>query len=84
MISIFGSIIGWLGMIILFLAYWLISYRKVNPVSSLYQGLFLLGSACFAFSAYISRNLPITLFNLFLVFISGYKILKKKNENYRH
>lgn len=77
MISFLASIIGWIGMIILFLAYWLISYRKVNPVSSLYQGLFLFGSACFAFSAFMSKNLPIALFNLFLVFISGYKILKK-------
>jgi hypothetical protein len=76
MLQVFGSIFGWLGMILLFLAYWLISYRKVNPVSLLYQGLFLLGSFCFAFSAYVSRNLPIALFNLFLVFITGYKIYK--------
>jgi hypothetical protein len=75
MISI-PSIIGWLGMIFLFLAYYLISFLKVKPLSLIYQTLYFLGSFCFVFSAYLSKNIPITLFNLFLVIITGYKIFR--------
>lgn len=75
MLSI-GSIAGWLGMIILLIAYWLISYRNVKPVSFFYQGLFLFGSLCFVISAYLTDNIPIALFNAFLVLVTGYKIYR--------
>lgn len=74
-----GSIIGWLGMALLLTAYFLISFKNTHPLSRLYQGIFFLGCLAFMISAYLSRNLPITLFNLFLAVIAGWKFIKGKN-----
>lgn len=73
-----ASIIGWLGMIFCLLAYWLISYRKVNPESLLYQLIFASGCLFFGTSALLAKLLPMAIFNVFMVVIAVYKICKIK------
>lgn len=74
-----GQITGWLGMILLLIAYFLISFKSIHPLSRLYQGIFFLGCLAFMISAYLSKNLPISLFNLFLVIMAGWKFIRGKN-----
>lgn len=53
-----GTSIGWLGMILLLVAYWLVSNKKLASTSSIYQLMNLFGALGVAVNAFCQKAWP--------------------------
>lgn len=56
--EIYSQIIGWAGALLVVLAYFLISYKKIASTSKLYQILNLVGAICVGINAYYQEAFP--------------------------
>ncbi len=64
------DIIGWIGMLLLLTAYFLVSNKRIKPVSRLYQILNLVAAICLIINCF-NRSWPIVALNSFWVIIAG-------------
>jgi len=87
------SLIGWLGAILLLLAYFLLIHKNLNSRSKMYQWMNIIGSLLLAINTLVIQAYPSFLTNIiwFLIGIYGIfhiikhnksKTLKKKSKNH--
>jgi len=79
-----SNLLGWAGMILILLAYFLISTNKVGGGSKLYQTLNFFGGVGIVISTYFTKSYPAMTLNLIWALIAIatlYKITKGENEN---
>lgn len=72
------SLIGWIGTICYLSAYILVSTKKLEGDSILFQGLNLFGGLCLAINTIYNAAFPATALNLAWIGIAVYTIAKKK------
>lgn len=68
--------IGWIGAVELISAYALISYKKVDADSALFQWLNLTGSIFLIINTYYYHAYPSTIVNVFWLFIAFFALLR--------
>lgn len=68
------DILGWVGAILILIAYGLISARKVDSRSRLYQGLNVIGSACLIVNGVYYRAYPSAFVNVVWILIAVYTL----------
>jgi cell division protein FtsW (lipid II flippase) len=75
-----NEVIGWLGMILIFLAYLLVTLRKISSGSKEYQLLNLFGAIGIAVNSFVHHALPSVILNFFwfVVAIIGLRKIKMK------
>lgn len=73
----FFEIVGWLGMILILVAYWLVSIRKITPVSKTYQLLNLFGAAFVIVNVGFHGAIPSVVLNLVWLIIALYGFFQK-------
>jgi hypothetical protein len=78
--SLLINIIGWLGALMLLLAYILVSTGKLAGDSFIYQALNLLGSACLLTNAYHFGAYPSVGVNSIWIGIAFFTIIKSQNK----
>ena len=77
------DILGWIGSIMLIIAYWMVSQNKISAQSLLYQGLNIAGSILLIVNTFYYRAFPSTALNVVWVLIGLqilYKARKKEEE----
>jgi hypothetical protein len=72
----FASIAGWIGMILILGAYFLISYNFVKGESFLYQIINLIGASGLFYNAYFSKSKPLMTLQLSWAIIAIIAIIK--------
>jgi hypothetical protein len=72
----FASIFGWIGMILILGAYFLVSYEFVGGESFNYQIINLVGATGLFYNAYYSKSKPLMALNLFWAIIAIIAIIK--------
>lgn len=75
---IYFEIVGWLGMILILLAYWLVSIRKISPTSTTYQFLNLLGAGFVIVNVAFHGALPSVALNSIWFLIALFGLAKKQ------
>lgn len=75
------EIIGWFGTISILLAYFLVSTRKISPVSKKYQLLNLFGALGVTINSAIHRAAPSVGLNLVWFLIAVYGLIRSSNIN---
>lgn len=78
--EIISQIIGWVGTAIIVLAYFLVSSKKVEGNSKLYQAMNLLGAACVGVNVFYQHAWPALALQFIwgiIAFISLFSIFKK-------
>lgn len=75
MIDIY-SIIGWFGMILILLAYFLLSIKKLKPNSIIYNLLNFFGAAGIVVITFVTKAWPSVALNIAWMGIAIYAILK--------
>lgn len=70
------SIIGWVGMILIILAYFLLSTKKLKSKSIIYHLLNLLGGAGIIVSAFTTQSWPAMILNIIWMIIAVFSIYK--------
>jgi hypothetical protein len=75
---LFFESIGWLGMILILVAYWLVSIRKITPTSNIYQFLNLLGAAFVIVNVAFHGALPSVALNVVWFLIALFGLAKKQ------
>lgn len=76
MASIIIEVIGWIGAILILLAYFLLTHRDLTSRSKLYQWLNLIGSLFVGLNAIFNRAYPSFAINLFWLLIAIYGLSK--------
>lgn len=71
------DVMGWLGAIILLLAYTLNIAQKLENDSSYFLSTNLLGALLLTINAYTTESYPFFVVNLFWVLVSTYQLAKK-------
>lgn len=71
------DVMGWLGAIILLLAYTLNIAQKLENDSSYFLSTNLLGALLLTINAYSTESYPFFVVNLFWVLVSTYQLAKK-------
>lgn len=71
------DVMGWLGAIILLLAYTLNIAQKLENDSSYFLSTNLLGALLLTINAYTTESYPFFVVNLFWVLVSTYQLSKK-------
>lgn len=74
------DIFGWIGSILLIVAYWLVSKKKLEPESFLYHGFNILGSIMLIVNTCYYGAFPSTAVNVIWVFIGSFYIMKYRKE----
>lgn len=74
------EIIGWLGTGLILLAYLLVSIKKIEPTSKIYQALNLLGAIGVGTNSLIHRAIPSVGINLAWIFIAVYALIRSRKE----
>jgi hypothetical protein len=78
--NILPTIAGWIGMIMILLAYYLVSTKKATGESNLYQSLNFIGAICLIYNTFIQQAWPIMVLNIVWVIIAVKTLLiRKKN-----
>lgn len=72
---------GWVGAIILLVAYTLNILQKVEADSSYFLSINLLGAFLLTVNAYSTESYPFLVVNLFWVLVSTYQLSKKIKEH---
>ena len=75
---LFFEIVGWLGMILILVAYWLVSIRKITPTSNIYQFLNLLGAGFVIVNVAFHGALPSVVLNIVWFLIALFGLAKKQ------
>jgi len=70
------EIFGWIGAILLILAYFLITHHELDSKSKIYQGMNLFGSIFVGINAIFNRAYPSFIINLIWLFIGIYGFYK--------
>lgn len=79
--EIFSEILGWLGMIIILLAYFLVSTKRLSPTSKKYQLLNLIGAIGVGFNVFYQGAWPTFVLQIawgLIAFFAIMRNLKKK------
>jgi uncharacterized membrane protein len=77
------EVVGWIGMILVLLAYLLITMKKVKRDSIVYHGMNLVGALMLGINTFINGAYPSTALNTIWIIIAiyglvqGFKIFKK-------
>ncbi len=71
------SFLGWIGMILIILAYLLLSSKKLKPNSIVYNSLNLLGGVGIVISAVATKSWPSAILNVIWGIIAIFAIYKK-------
>jgi hypothetical protein len=74
------EIIGWLGTGLILLAYLLVSIKKIEPTSKIYQVLNLLGAIGVGTNSLIHRAVPSVGINLAWIFIAVYALVRSRKK----
>jgi hypothetical protein len=77
----FSHISGWVGMVLIIIAYFLVSTKKIKPTSKKYQLLNLLGAIGVGINAYYENATPAFVLQIvwgFIAIVSIYKSFKKR------
>jgi hypothetical protein len=74
------DILGWVGAIILLLAYTLNILQKLDNDSNSFLIINLLGASLLTINAYSTESYPFLVVNLFWVLVSIYQLSKKVGE----
>ena len=80
-LNILIEIIGWLGMGLTLLAYWLISSKRLEAKSVFYQMLNLGGALGIAINAFYYRALPSLALNAIWALIAFWAIISGQKKN---
>lgn len=78
-ISLAGSIAGWIGMVLIILAYFLLSTKKLKFNSITYNVLNIAGGLGLIVSTLVTKSWPVVVLNIFWIGIAIYSIIKIKN-----
>jgi hypothetical protein len=70
------EVIGWLGTVFILLAYLLVSIKKIEPTSKIYQALNLFGALGVGANSLIHRAIPSVGINLAWIFIAVYALAR--------
>ena len=70
------DIIGWIGSIMLVIAYWLVSKNRISAQSFIYQFLNVLGSVFLIVNTWFYGAFPSTAVNAIWVFVGGFYLFK--------
>ena len=70
------EIIGWIGMILVFTAYLLITLNKVDRHSMHYHWINLIGACCIGINAFINTAYPAATLNILWAIIAILGLLK--------
>jgi hypothetical protein len=70
------SIMGWLGMALLILAYFLLSTKKLKFNSIIYNILNILGGLGLIVTTIVTKSWPVVTLNVFWIGIAVYSIVK--------
>ena len=76
LIKLIANGIGWVGAVELITAYALISYKKVDADSALFQWLNLTGSIFLIINTYYYKAYPSTVVNVFWLFIAFFALIR--------
>ena len=77
MTSVFFEIIGWIGMFLILLAYFLVSFKKITPNSASYQWLNMTGAALIFLNVYTHQAYPAAVLNFAWFLIALIALAKK-------
>jgi hypothetical protein len=72
------EITGWLGTGLILLAYLLVSIKKIEPTSKIYQALNLLGAIGVGTNSLVHRAIPSVGINLAWILIAVYALLRSR------
>jgi hypothetical protein len=72
------EIIGWLGTILILIAYLLVSTKKLEPISKTYQLLNLFGAVGVGVNSLIHHALPSVGINLAWMIIAIYALIRSR------
>lgn len=75
--------IGWIGSVLLVIAYWLVSQNKVSPTSFQYQMANIIGSICLLIHTFFYGAYPSSVLNLIWASIGLFYFIKNKRTNVR-
>ncbi|MFA5997060.1 MAG: hypothetical protein WC791_01070 [Candidatus Paceibacterota bacterium] len=84
--EIFIQVVGWVGTVLLILAYILVSSENVGPKSAVYQFMNLFGAIGVGINVFYSQSWPALVVNIFWGSIALWALLKlplAKGENWR-
>ncbi|VVB83843.1 Uncharacterised protein [uncultured archaeon] len=73
------SAVGWLGMILLILAYFFLSSKRLKSNSLIYHLLNLFGAVGIAVSTFATKSWPSVTLNVIWIVIAGFSIYKILN-----
>ncbi|HEY4064654.1 MAG TPA: hypothetical protein VGM30_22265 [Puia sp.] len=72
------DIIGWIGSVMVVLAYTLNMFKRMEPDSVAYYGLNIVGSACLIVNTLYHHAIPSAVVNVIWVFIALVALVRKK------
>ena len=78
------EVVGWLGALLILLAYLLLSAGKFTGRSLVYQGMNIVGAAGFVINGWWHRAIPSAALNVLWLLIGGvatWRILKKRGSS---
>ena len=78
------EVVGWLGALLILLAYLLLSAGKFTGQSLVYQGMNIVGAAGFVINGWWHRAIPSAALNVLWLLIGGvatWRILKKRGSS---
>lgn len=84
MINLTIDILGWIGSIILIVAYYQNSRNKMNAQSSIYQSLNVVGSILLIINTMYYGAYPSSLVNIIWVFIGTHYLIKNRKDEAVH
>jgi len=76
MADLIVEVIGWIGMILILLAYLLITIKKLDSQSRTYHGMNLFGSILVGINAFVNRAYPSTASNVLWVIVAIYGLIQ--------
>lgn len=76
----FYEILGWLGLLLMLLSYYLLSDKKLKATGDLYQGMNFFGALFLGINAYSLDNWPIVALEIFWIIISIQTIYKARTK----
>ena len=74
------DIVGWIGSILIVVAYWLISMGRFKSHSSLYQGMNIIGSIFLVINTVYYHAYPSSALNVVWAMIGMYWIVRHRNK----
>jgi len=78
--NVFINVLGWIGGILVLIAYWLVSTGRVRGNSLLFQSLNICGSVCLIINSAYFGAFPSVGVNVFWIIIAFYSLFKSQPE----